>query len=250
MRRIVKVLSEDQKTIQLTVADERWYIKYDDEQKNPVYYPSVTWIAGYYPKGIGFYKWLANTGWNEAEAIKNAAGDKGSKIHRAIEDLIDGKVVAMESSYINNTTEQLEALTLEEYECILSFSRWWNEVKPITVARDLTVFNEQEFYAGTMDYLCKIDNQQWLIDFKTSQNIWPEHELQISAYKHAQEKEVRLAILQLGYQRNKNKFKFTEINDKFDLFLAAKKIWQEEVGKVQPLQKDLPTFIQLQQNIK
>jgi hypothetical protein len=41
--------------------------------------PSVTWISGFWPKGIGFYKWLADKGWDEAEAAKQAAGDKNEK---------------------------------------------------------------------------------------------------------------------------------------------------------------------------
>ena len=33
-------------------------------------------IAGHYPKGIAFYKWLAEKGWDESQALKSAAGDK------------------------------------------------------------------------------------------------------------------------------------------------------------------------------
>jgi hypothetical protein len=256
MKRVIKNITEDGKILQLTVADERFYIRYD-ENEQPTYYPSVTWIAGHYPKGVGFYRWLASKGWDEAEAIKTAAGDKGSKVHQAINDLIDGKIIVMDSQYLNNTTEQMEELTLEEYEYIMSFVQWFEENKPLTIAKDLTVFNEEQFYAGTLDYICQIGEQLWLIDFKTSQNIWPEHELQISAYKHAalpvnfvpDKAQLKIAILQIGYQRNKNKFKFTEIEDKFNLFLATKQIWQEESGKQQPLRKDLPVFLQLSQNL-
>jgi hypothetical protein len=70
---------------QITVADKRWYMKpaKDAETGLPIYLPvpSVTWIAGFWPQGIHFYKWLAEKGWDEAEAIKAAAGDKGSAVH-------------------------------------------------------------------------------------------------------------------------------------------------------------------------
>ena len=109
MKKIIKIVDKEKNIIQITVCDERWYVK---DSVNPVtrlpeykFVPSVTWIAGHYPKGIGFYKWLANTGWNESEAIKNAAGDKGSKVHSAIVDLIDGKEVKMDSQYENKTTD-------------------------------------------------------------------------------------------------------------------------------------------------
>jgi len=247
MKKIIKQVSDN--IIQITTTDERWYVKEVKNKKGEVidnlFVPSVTWIAGHYPKGIGFYKWLAEHGWNEAETIKNAAGDKGSKVHNAIVDLIDGKEVKMDDQYINNTTGQPEELSLEEYECLMSFKNWFDEVKPKVILKETVVFNKQYGYAGTVDLVCKIGKELYIIDFKTSQYIWPESELQLSAYKHASKKNVKLAILQLGYRRNKNKFKFTEIEDKFNLFLAARQIWQEENSKVVPLQKDYPISLLL-----
>lgn len=247
--------------IRITTVDERWYVRSvkDETTGLPKYefVPSVSWIASFYPKGIGFYKWLANTGWDEAEALKEAAGDKGSKVHYAIEDLLKGKEIKINDKYLNPTTEEEEELTLEEYQCLMSFSEWFNKVKPEIIANELTAFNETEKYAGTIDLICRIDNQIWLIDLKTSQNIWAEHELQISAYSHLdinleeikissdEWKNKKLAILQIGYKRNKENWKFTEIKDKFDLFLSAKKIWGNETEGVEPPQKDYPLSLKL-----
>jgi hypothetical protein len=80
--------------------------------------PSVIWIAGFHPKGVQFYKWLANQGWDESQAIKQTAGDKGSKVHAAVEDLIAGNTVSMEAKYLNHSTERDEPLSLEEYETL------------------------------------------------------------------------------------------------------------------------------------
>src|SRR5439155_20894113 len=168
--------------VQVTIADERWYIKdtIDPVSGLPIktFVPSVTWISGHYPKSIGFYKWLAQKGWDEAEAIKIAAGDKGSKVHNAIGTLLAGEKVEISypdhkgSEYVNPTTGQLEELTLEEYDCLLAFQRWFQEVKPETIAREFVVWNEEYGYAGTIDYLCKIGGVPYLIDFKTSQDVW------------------------------------------------------------------------------
>src|SRR4051794_35372068 len=85
MKKIIRETDEKNGIVQVTIADERWYIKEveDPNTKLPkfLYVPSVTWIAGHYPKGTEFYKWLANKGWDESQAIKVAAGDKGSKVH-------------------------------------------------------------------------------------------------------------------------------------------------------------------------
>lgn len=268
MKKEFRIVDEEKNIVQITTVDERWYA-FEGKDKttgNPIFrfLPSVTWISDFYPKGIAFYKWLADKGWNEAESLKTAAGNKGSKVHYAIGDLLDGKVIEMTSKYLNPTTEQLEELTLEEYECLLSFTRWFEEVKPKIINREFIIVNKQENYAGMIDFVCEIEAGKYsrteysggiyIIDFKTSQNIWPSHKLQISAYRKGDTKlkiklnECKMAILQLNYYRNKNRFKFTEIEDKYDQFLAAKIIWENETKGIEPKQLNYPMSISLKEN--
>lgn len=234
--------------VQITTPDERWY------QVDGKFVPSVTWVCEYYPKGIAFYKWLAGAkNWDEAEAIKVAAGEKGSKVHHACGDLLEGKEVFIGSQYSNSDGDVSE-LTIEEYECIMSFVEWFEETKPVVISREFVVINPTENYAGMVDLFCTIDGVPWLIDLKTSPNIWPSHMLQVSAYREADtpiiEKSVmrasKLGILQLGYKRNKTKkYKFTEVDDKYAEFLAARLIWINETKGVVPKQKDYPLTLQL-----
>lgn len=242
MKKLIKVVDALTNTVQITTADERWYVKGKD------FVPSVTWICGYYPKGIGFMKWLASKGWDEAEAIKSAAGDKGSKVHYAVEDILNGVEVKMNDKYVNPSTGQEEELSVEEYECLMSLVDWYNEVKPVVLRTEITGFGDG--FAGTIDLICKIDGQLYIVDFKTGQYIWAEHYLQLSAYKRLEIKgidlkDAKLAILQLNYRMNKKRFKFTELEDKFPLFLAAKEIWANETADIVPLQKDYPMALKL-----
>jgi len=251
MKYQIRKVDEAKGIVQITTTDERWY------QLGDKFYPSSTWIADHYPKGIGFYKWLADKGWNEAEAIKNAAGDKGSKVHHAIEDLLKGKELKMDDKYYNETLEKDEELTPEEWHCVMTFKEWHEEFKPEKVLGiEVSGVEPSIGFGGTIDFICLKDGEIWIIDFKTSANIWKSHELQVSSYKklltcielpkEVALKQVRIAILQLGYTRNKTKqFKFTEIEDKFPLFLHAKAIWEEENGDKQPSQKEYPLKIQL-----
>ena len=247
MEKLIKTVDEEKKILQVTTVDERWYIRQSTDKVTglPIYeyVPSVTWICEYYPKGIAYYKWLANKGWNESETIKEAAAEKGSKVHQAVADLIDNKEIKIDSKYLNPKTGQEEEFTLEEYEAIMSFVRWVKEIKPKFLQRDFVVWGDG--YAGTVDIFCEIKGEKHLIDIKTSQQIWPSHELQISAYKHAQDEKVKLGILQLGYRLNKKKFKFTEIDDNYQEFLAAKIIWAKEQKGIYPQQKDYPLKISL-----
>lgn len=259
MKKEFREVDEKRGIVQVTISDERWYLKPEKHPTSmlPIYkgVPSVTWISQSYPKGIAFYKWLADKGWDEAEALKSAAGTKGSKVHLAIGDIIKGVEVRIDSKYLNKETGQLEELTLEECDCILSFKKWFDLVKPKVIALETVVFSDQHNYAGTVDFICEIDGETWIIDFKTGQYIWPEYELQVSAYKRTIENaenhfteikdvsNIRTAILQVGYKRNKDGYKFTELEDKFMLFQAAQIIWKNEHGGEQPSKKDYPIIL-------
>ena len=91
----------------------------------------------------------------------------------------------------------------------------------------------------------------WIIDFKTSAEVWPSFICQVNAYKYALGyPEAKMAILQLGYRRNKAKWKATEIPDSMPLFEAAYTIWQKEAGSVTPHQIDYPLSLSLKLNEK
>lgn len=246
--------------VRITTVDERWYAKpvFDARTKLPTtfkFVPSVTWICHYYPKGIGFMRWLAEHGWDEAQAIKEAAGDRGSKVDHAIKALMAGQTVKMDDYFPNPTTTLPEQLTLPEYEAVVSFAAWHAEARPLIVAQDVTVWNDAHDYAGTLDFCFVKEGALWLVDIKTSKEVYPEHELQVSAYRHTPEvegllathgcDEVQLAILQVGYPRNKKRFKWNPVKDQFDVFLAARQIWAKETAGQAPLQKDYPVSIAL-----
>lgn len=249
MQKEIKIVDKERGILRCTLADERWYIREmtDPETGLPKheFVPSVTWICDSYPKGVSFYRWLASKGWDESVAIKTAAGDKGSKVHYAIRDLIEGKTVPIDAKYKNNSTGEDGELSFEEYDAILSFARWCEEAKPKFLAWEFTVWGSG--YAGTVDLLCEIDGQKYLVDFKTSQHIWASHELQVSAYKHAldDQENVKLAILQVGFKLNKKKYKFSEVDDQFNEFLATKTLWAKEQRGIEPKQIEYPLKIKL-----
>lgn len=248
MKREIREVDVARGILQITTPDERFYARRVNENTAWDFVPSVSWIADHYGKGIGFFKWLASKGWDEAEAIKAAAGDKGSKVHQACGVLMAGGTVEMGDAFANRSGDP-EELTPDEYACLMSFVEWFHETRPEIIAVEYTVWNEHYRYAGTVDIKCRINGKVWIIDLKTGADIWPPHELQVSAYKHADKdgpKVQKLAILQLGYRRNKiKKWKFTPIADKFKLFLAARQIWANECEGIVPLQREYPLSLSL-----
>lgn len=256
--------------IQITTLDERWYAK---EETNPitgipefVFYPSLTWVADCYPKGIGFYKWLADKGWDEAESIKTAGGERGSKVHKAIEKLLSGEIVPMGDKFINPTTEQLEELTLEEYECLMSWCEWYKKTNPVTLAVEVSVTTEilGMKYGCTIDWIGMINGKLSIRDWKTSQTIWPSSMIQLSGQSRAlpfiepailerikKEKDnvesPDIGIVQIGYKRNKNGYKETQIKDCWDMFKIAYSIWGKEHNEDSPKQRDYPLILKLEE---
>jgi hypothetical protein len=106
-------------------------------------------------------------------------------------------------------------------------------------------------YAGSIDLICRIDGQIWVIDLKTSKQVFESHKIQLSAYKHIVEKmypgeTVNMAVLQIGFAKNKRHWKLTECEDKFHLFKVAYQIWEEEVKYKDVQQKDYPLEIRLE----
>ena len=75
-------ISEDSK--QITLPDARYY------RRNGKYYPSVTYVLSYYPKGKHFQDWLKKVGYS-ADWIVKKAGEEGTQVHEMIEDYLNGK---------------------------------------------------------------------------------------------------------------------------------------------------------------
>lgn len=234
----IRKVDEQRGVVCITTTDERWY------EQDRKFYPSVSWITDHYPKGVGYYRWLANLGWNEAEAVKSMKGDKGSIVHKAIEMLLLGNEIKIDQ--IIDYKDQSREMTPEEYYCVMTFKQWFDEVKPKVIFTEQSFVNAELGFGGTIDFCCEINGERWLIDFKTSANVFRSHELQISAYRRFVDFPCKIGILQLGYTKNKHKhFKFTEVEDKYKLFEHAYAIWQEETTQKQPSQKDYPLTIKL-----
>jgi hypothetical protein len=275
MKKVIRTTDEKRQITQITVADERWYMKPDTHPVSGVptmkAVPSVTWIADYWPNKF-LENWRAEKGIDEAEAIKRAAGEKGGAVHLAIEKILNGEEFRIDTKIEdkNRSTEQelvTRDLTFEELVCVQSFIDWRNEVKPEVIATETTVFSDINNYAGTVDFVCRIDGIPYVIDFKTSKQVSRAHELQVSAYRVALENGenplyeknangtetnklvnvsgLKTAILQLGYTRNKNGYKFTEIDDAFPLFKVAQQIWKAEIGDNTPgfTKRDFPIVL-------
>ena len=259
MQKEIKVVDEKAQIIRITTLDERWYAKTSKNKATGLpeheFFPSATWVAGHYPKGVAFYKWLAQHGWDESQAIKESAGRRGTMVHKGSEILEAVGELPISTVFEDPDSGEPMNLTPDAIEGIMSFKKWHDETRPEIVANEMTVFGED--YAGTLDRIYRFEGRLWIVDLKTSQDFWEVQKLQISAYSHSEYDLEKLkitpeewagrglAVLQLGYRRNKNGYKFSEIADKYALFRMARAIWANENPEAKPKQRDYPLTITL-----
>jgi hypothetical protein len=150
--------------------DERFYTN------NVKFLPSVTTILEVFPKGYGFTEWLKQVGYNADEIVRKAA-EQGSKIHNAIDDFLKGYEITWQDSLSGKIN-----FTAEEWKMLMRFVEFYTSYEPVVIASEATFISEKLGFAGTLDMVCEINGQLWLIDYKSSNAIHDTHELQISAY--------------------------------------------------------------------
>jgi hypothetical protein len=101
--------------------------------------------------------------------------DIGTLAHAIITDRMQDKETDM-SDYTEKQINQAE-------NCVLSYFEWEKKhiIKPIIVEKPLV--SEEHKVGGTMDIYAEVDGKKELIDLKTGNGIWPEHHIQVAAYK-------------------------------------------------------------------
>jgi hypothetical protein len=160
-------ISDDAK--QITLPDSRYY------RRNGKFYPSITYVLGYYPKGKYFEDWLKKVGYS-SEYIVKKAGEEGTQVHEMIEEYLEGK----EMYFLSPTGNPLYNPNV--WQMFLRFVDWWELYTPKLIETEVHLFSDRLKVAGTCDLVCEIENEIWIIDFKTSNNIQTTHELQTAAY--------------------------------------------------------------------
>lgn len=231
--------------------DKRCY-----ERSEGVYYPSVTSILSYMPKNKFFETWMKDVGHN-ADIIMRKAGEEGTQTHNSIEDLLDGKEVNWMDEYGNARFNETV------WGMIIKFTEFWGLAKPELISKEEFTYSDEHKYAGTADCLCKIGDEIWLIDFKTSNSLHKAYDLQLAAYAKSIEevkgiKVDRTGILWLksakrGPSRKEGEYQgkgwelkaVDDIETNFEIFKCIYKLYELENPTTAPVYTSYPTSIKL-----
>lgn len=158
----IKVFQHENNRVEF--LDQRFYADTDGN-----YYPSVTTVLEAYPKGKRFEQWLKDVG-NEAEDIVERAAQQGTNVHNAVERMLKGDTIY----FID--------YTLDEWKMILKYHEFYTEYKPTVEAVEHNIVSKTIGVGGTLDLVCNINGERWLIDLKTSGAIYDNHFVQLATY--------------------------------------------------------------------
>lgn len=100
----------------------------------------------------------------------------GDKVHDWIDKYIKGE---KPESFVNEIMRK----SCEQ------FLKWVSDEKVEFIENEKIVYSKKLNYAGTFDFLAKINGKIWIGDIKTSSGIWDEYWFQTAAYRQAYREE-------------------------------------------------------------
>jgi hypothetical protein len=227
-----RILEISDDATQITLPDSRYY------RRNGKYYPSVTYVLGYYPKGKFFENWLKQVGFSADYIVKKAA-EEGTQVHELAEAYLNGE----ELNFLDERGRP--QYNPDVWQMFLRFVEFWETFKPTLIETEVHIFSDELKVAGTCDLIVEINGELWLLDLKTSNQIQTVYELQTAVYGQCYEecfgkKIDRYGILWLksskrGPKKDKMQGKGWEIvessrtfEENIDIFKTVKRLFDLE----------------------
>lgn len=108
-----------------------------------------------------------------------------------------------------------------------AFHKWLGAHSIEILASERRCFSKEHYYAGTCDFVAKIDGVMAVGDIKTSSGIYPEMKMQTAAYQHAlqEEKQIEFPVRWIvRFDKKTGEFEakdFYDFNLDFKGFTAA-----------------------------
>ena len=178
--------------------------------------------------------WRDNVGPEEADRYMRERADIGSKVHAACETYLNARGGIGKTMILHREMFNIGSDASMMYD---GFLKWLEKTEPHTLATEKFVYSTRHGYAGSADYVCEIDGELWIIDFKTSKSLHDAMGLQLAAYRQAYQemtgRRARTAILKLTTKTQKG-WQFKEYNEPIKPFLGLKAFFDWEIKKNPP----------------
>lgn len=139
--------------------------------------PGVTTILGRFKDSGGLIHWAWEQGRDgkDYRATRDAAAEAGNIAHQWIDDDIHERP---------QTRLDADPETLwKAGQALEAFRDWRSMVKFEVVETETPLISELYRFGGTFDALARVNRRLVLLDWKTSNRIYPEYLVQLSAYR-------------------------------------------------------------------
>jgi len=185
-------------------------------------YPSVTEILKVINKP-GLIEWFKRTSFSEIVEKTEKAISIGDIVHDVIHKLLKGERVEIRINpeYVSSVQS-----------CVSAFLDWKKKCGLKVIETEKLVVSKKHFYAGTFDFVGKLDGKIILADWKTSSAIYKEYLVQVAAYKIAYEEMTGQKVDEcwvIRFSKDASEFEAKKVEDLdrlFTLFLYAYELWK------------------------
>ena len=140
-----------------TIDSKRHYI-IDCEGPDPIAYPSITSILGWY-SAKGIQQWRKRVGEKEANRVSTQASRRGTSVHQIIEDYVNNK---------EDYSRDLMPIHLEDFNKIKTeIDEHLDNIRGLEVA----LYSHKLRCAGRSDCIAEWKGQPSILDWKTSRRV-------------------------------------------------------------------------------
>jgi hypothetical protein len=159
----------------------------------------------------------------EFRKVKQSAADIGTQAHNVLEQ------------YVDSHSQVSDALDLRVANCVRAGIDWINAHEVTWLYRERPIYSRRFRYSGRLDGVARVDGVLSVVDWKSSNRIYPEYRLQTAAYSHAIEEEFpelqieQRILIRLGKEDGvfePHVYPRKSLRKDFAAFLAALKIYQ------------------------
>jgi hypothetical protein len=142
--------------------------------------PGTTTVIGRFKDSGALMHWAFQQGRSGAERLYDAAekaADIGTLAHAMVEASIKGE--APESVFNGAAAEDCAKAT----NAFNEYLEWAAQTDVKIIAQEMHLVSEEYRFGGTPDAIGMIGNSLCLLDWKTSNAVYPDHAIQLAAYR-------------------------------------------------------------------
>lgn len=148
--------------------------------------PGTTTICGIAKESGGLVQWAYKTG-REHERLVAQGKEAPRTLYEVVEKAADIGTLAHECCEADIKGEPLPTLPDDKKEAVMTaygqYEAWKRQTRLKIVASEVSMVSELHRFGGTLDFVCEIDGELCLGDFKTSNGVYPEMLIQLAAYR-------------------------------------------------------------------